>query len=129
MPFEQRAKLIDKYHSKSQKSKSNNILNEITVGSFVSLKSLPLYNIGTVALTVKDGQPRIGQLNEHVFALRDSKSYKFKIKNTDYFKDAYFNNNINNNSNNADMPPPPSPTVDISAQIVTPQPLTGSLSN
>ncbi len=99
MPFEQRAKLIDKYHSKSQKSKSNNILNEITVGSFVSLKSLPLYNIGTVALTVKDGQPRIGQLNEHVFALRDSKSYKFKIKNTDYFKDAYFNNNINNNSN------------------------------
>ena len=34
MPYEQRAKLIDKYQSKYQKSKSNSS-NEITIGSLV----------------------------------------------------------------------------------------------
>ena len=123
MPFEQRAKLIDKYHSKSQKLKSNSLANEITVGSYVSLKSLPLYNIGTIGITVKDGQPKIGQLNEHVFALRDCKSFKFKIKTPDSFKESALNI--------TEMPPPPSPTIDGSTQplnIQQNQPLTGSLS-
>jgi hypothetical protein len=34
MPYEQRGKLIDKYQSKYQKSKSNSS-NEITIGSLV----------------------------------------------------------------------------------------------
>ncbi len=125
MPFEQRVKIIDKYHSKSQKLKSTNLANEITVGSYVSLKSLPLYNIGTIGVIVKEGQPKIGQLSEHVFALRDCKSFKFKIKTPENFKDSVLNI--------TEMPPPPSPSKnDCTAQslnIQQSQPLTGSLSN
>jgi len=124
MPFEQRVKLLDKYHSKSQKLKSSNLANEITVGSYVTLKSLPLYNSGTIGITVKEGQPKIGQLNEHVFALRECKSYKFRIKTAENFKETFLNI--------TEMPPPSFPsTNDGSAQslnIQHNQPLTGSLS-
>lgn len=116
MPFEQRAKLIDKYQSKLQKSKSSSGGNEITVGSYVSLKSLPLYNNGTVGFTVKDGVPRIGQINEHVFLFRDTKSFKFKLKSADGFTDI--------NGASVEMPPPPSPSE---PPPPPPAPLTGSL--
>ena len=39
MPYEQRVKLIDKYQTKYQKSKSNTS-NEITVGSLVSHQNI-----------------------------------------------------------------------------------------
>lgn len=124
MPHEQRAKLIDKYNSKSQKTKSNNLLNEIQVGCYVSLKSLPLYNVGTIGITCKDGQPKIGQLNEHVFSLRDCKSFKFKIKSPESFKDVLMGAN--------EMPPPPSPSdqpqPQQQQQQPQQQPLIGSLS-
>ena len=61
MPFEHRIKLIEKYQSKAQKLKHVQA-NEITVGSYVSLKTFPLYNSGTVAITIKAGQPKIGQI-------------------------------------------------------------------
>ena len=114
MPFEQRVKLIEKYQlkaaQKSSKSSSSSAQSssstaagatstlassssgsgsEITVGSLVSLKSLPVYSVGTIAFYVKDGQPRLGQLNEHVFAMRDaSKAYKFRVKSADQLREA-----------------------------------------
>lgn len=118
MPFEQRAKLIDKYQSKLQKSKSSSSGNEITVGSYVSLKSLPLYNHGTIGFTVKDGQPRIGQINEHVFMFRDSKAFKFKLRTTESLT----------NGSSVEMPPPPSPSNVPPQPPPPPAPLTGSLS-
>lgn len=119
MPFEQRAKLIEKYQSKQQKSKSSSSSSstEISVGSYVSLKSLPLYNNGTVGFTVKDGMPRLGQINEHVFMLRDQKAFKFKTKPADSFIDI--------NGQSVDMPPPPSPSDQ--PPLLLPTPLTGSL--
>jgi len=103
MPFEQRAKLIDKYQSKLQKSKScQSLSNEISVGSYVSLKSLPLYNSGTVAFTYRDGLPRLGQIAEHVFMFRDTKAFRFRVKPAESFADS--------SGVPVEMPPPPSPS-------------------
>ena len=123
MPFEQRAKLVDKYQSKLQKSKSatsGGNSNEILVGSYVSLKSLPIYNSGAVGITVREGLPRIGQLNEHVFMFRDSKSFKFRVKSAESFTDLSQAAAVA-----GDMPPPPSP--DTATAPAPPMPLTGSL--
>ncbi len=125
MPFEQRAKMIDKYQSKLHKSKSSTTGNELTIGSYVSLKSLPLYNIGTIGITVKDGVPKIGQLNEHVFMFRDNKPFKFKIKTVESLADL--------STPTIEMPPPTfSQSPDLAPLTNTPTPsipLIGSLSN
>jgi hypothetical protein len=72
------------------------------VGSYVSLKTFPLYNSGTVAITINDGQPKIGQIMEHLFSFKDSKFFKFKLKAPDSFKDSLRD----------EMPPPASlPTI------------------
>ncbi len=119
MPFEQRAKLVDKYQAKIQKSKSSqSVSNEITVGSYVSLKSLPLYNSGTIAFSCKEGMPKLGQIGEHVFMLRDTKTFKFSIKSAESFTD--------NNGSVNEMPPPPSPS-DVLSSSASAMPLTGSL--
>ena len=132
MPYEQRAKLIDKYQAKYQKSKSSSI-SEITIGSLVCLKSLPLYNVGSIGFVVRNGQPKIGQINEHVFNYRDNKQYTFKVRPVESFEHIV---NITSNSVN-EMPPPPSPSMmDFSSNntstTTTSQPnqtlLTGSLS-
>lgn len=84
MPYDLRLKAFEKQQSKLQsKSKSN--LSEIVVGSLVSLKSLPVFNTGTFGLTVREGQPFVGQLTEHVFSYRENKSYKFKVKKASSF--------------------------------------------
>lgn len=125
MPYDLRLKQIDKYQTKSQqKSKSNqpqNQLqnNEISVGSLVCLKSLPLYNIGTIGITVKDGQPRIGQLNEHVFSYRDNKFYKFKIKSLENISKFLLNQSQSINTSNQQQQQ--------QQQIVQIQPVQGSL--
>jgi hypothetical protein len=79
MPYELRAKAIDKYQSKAHKSKSCSS-SDFTLGSVVSLKSLPLFNAGSLAIAVRDGMPLLGQLLEHVFLFRDTKPYKFRVK-------------------------------------------------
>ncbi len=103
MPFEHRAKLVDKFQSKTHKMKIMQS-NEICVGSYVCLKTLPLYNSGTIAFTVKDGQPRLGQSTEHLFSLRDTKTGKFRIRTAESFrcdatKDDYHAPMDNGNSN------------------------------
>jgi E3 ubiquitin-protein ligase EDD1 len=101
MPYEHRCKLIEKYQSKAHKLKTVQT-NDLTVGSYVSLKTFPLYNSGTVAITIKDGQPKIGQIMEHLFSFKDSKLFKFKLKPPDSFKDSIRD----------EMPPPASlPTI------------------
>ena len=117
MPYEQRAKLLDKYQSKAQKSKSSSI-NEITLGSYVSLKALPLYNIGSIGFCVKDGIPMIGQINEHIFSYRDSKPYRFKVKNVENFRDNSTTNNTNVQAFTSEMPPPPSPSASSASSIL-----------
>ncbi len=103
MPFEHRVKLIEKYQSKAHKLKLTQS-NDITVGSYVSLKTFPLYNSGTIAVTIKDGQPKIGQIMEHLFSFKDSKLFKFKLKIPDSFKE--------NDKCAFDMPPPALPTLE-----------------
>ena len=101
MPYEHRCKQIEKYQSKAHKLK-NSQTSEITVGSYVSLKTFPLYNSGTIAITIKDGQPKIGQIMEHLFSFKDSKLFKFKLKSPENFKDG----------GDKEMPPPASlPTI------------------
>ena len=109
MPYEQRVKLLEKYQSNYQKTKTSSS-NEITLGSLVSLvnerkrvvnfflflfknfllkvclKSLPLYNSGSVCFTVTNGQPKIGQISENVFSYRDNKFYSFKVRTIDRYK-------------------------------------------
>lgn len=99
MPYELRAKLVDKFQAKSQKARSNSA-NEISVGSYVSLKSLPLYSAGAAAISYRDGQARLGQVTESVFSLRDAKPFKFKVRSAESFRDASL----------VEMPPPPSPS-------------------
>ena len=134
MPYEQRAKLIDKYTAKYQKSKSNNV-NEITIGSVVCLKSLPLYNTGSIGFAVRAGQPKIGQISDHVFLYRDNKNYTFKVRPIESF-DNIVNSTGSGGATN-EMPPPPSPSVVMDftcapaqsgATSNITQPLTGSLS-
>ena len=117
------------------------------------LKSLPLYNSGSVCFTVTNGQPKIGQIHENVFSYRDNKFYSFKVRTIDRYKKIKINDfNLNNiwnnffhwiyfhsfdvelikgaiNSSN-EMPPPPSPAApETIASNTNSQPaLTGSLS-
>ncbi|RNA07304.1 E3 ubiquitin- ligase UBR5-like, partial [Brachionus plicatilis] len=84
MPYDLRLKAFEKQQTKSQsKAKSNS--SEISVGSIVSLKSLPIFNTGTFGMTVREGQPFVGQLTEHVFSYRENKAYKFKVKKASSF--------------------------------------------
>lgn len=92
LPYEQRVKCIDKYQSKLQKIKisnqsqslnsiNNNNINDFAVGSFVCLKSVPVFNAGSLAICIKDScAPCIGQLAEHVFHIKENRPYRFKIK-------------------------------------------------
>jgi len=114
MPYEYRAKAVDKYLAKTQKSKS---INDIVMGSYVSLKSSPLYTIGSTGFCIKNGVARIGQINEHLFSFRDTKGFKFKLKPVEQFKEMTV------------MPPPQPPTTDFSQAPQAPVPTqpTGSL--
>lgn len=98
MPYDLRLKVFEKQQSKSQsKSKSNS--SDIVVGSLVSLKSLPVFNSGTFGITVRDGQPFVGQLAEHVFSYRENKTYKFKVR-----KASLFLTELNSSSANSTSP-------------------------
>ena len=102
MPYEHRVKLIDKYQSKANKLKHSQT-SEITVGSYVSLKTFPLYSSGTIAITAKDGQPKIGQIMEHLFSFKDSKLCKFKLKAPESFREI--------DKGPFEMPPPALPST------------------
>ncbi len=79
MPYEHRVKLIEKYQSKAHKLKLTQS-NDITVGSYVSLKTFPLYNSGTIAVTIKDGQTKIGQIMEHfLLKIRNCSNLSLKL--------------------------------------------------
>lgn len=105
MPYDLRLKAFEKQQSKIQ-SKSKSSLSDIVVGSFVSLKSLPVFNSGTFGLTVRDGQPFVGQLAEHVFSYRENKNYKFKVK-----KAHLFLTELNPNPNSPIITSPQTPVI------------------
>jgi E3 ubiquitin-protein ligase EDD1 len=101
--YDYRAKLFDKYQSKLLKYKSSSGgSSEMAVGSYVSLKSLPVYSIGTLGFTIKDGLPLLGELTEQVFNYRDTtKMYRFKLRSLESLKE---NNGFDSVSGSGNYP-------------------------
>jgi E3 ubiquitin-protein ligase EDD1 len=104
LPQKPRKKLLERLKDKTRhKHRTNSQQQIITIGCSVCLISNPYYNQGAWAFSIRDGQPKLGQLMEPAWIL--SNTARFRIKSLEFLpikiKDE--------DKSSLEMPPPPSP--------------------
>lgn len=110
VPFAQVKKMWDKARAKAKKNRSTSLSSEITAGSQVCFKNTPMHHAGSIAFTIVNGVPKVGQLLPSAWNLNDSCRFKILMpqaeKKTDNKADI---KSQESKSDKTDMPPPPSP--------------------
>ena len=86
IPYDHRARAIEKI----RKNPNGNKREKIQVGSMVVYKKQPYFRAGTKALKLLDNEPRIGELNQDIFKMDETKA-EFKICKTSDLQEKEYN--------------------------------------
>jgi E3 ubiquitin-protein ligase EDD1 len=104
LPYKPRKKLLERLKDKTRhKHRTNSQQQIINIGCSVCLISNPYYNQGAWAFSIRDGQPKLGQLMEQAWIL--SNTARFRIKTLEFLPAKI----KDDDKSSLEMPPPPSP--------------------